>query len=191
MKKILWCVAVLSALAFSSTAMAVEGKPPVVGVVDVQAVLQKSAVAKSIRAQIDEKLKSYQADVSAREAELKKAEQELMKQRSILKPEDANKQRADLQKKFMAVQKEVNSKKTSLDAGFSKAMTTVMENLRKVVSGIAGERGINLVLTRQQVVYADDAMDLTDEVLKRLNSQLSSIKVDFSAPKPAASSTGG
>ena len=52
------------------------------------------------------------------------------------------------------------------------------------------ERGFNVVLDRKQIVATDPSLEVTDEVMARVNKRLPSIKVDATAssgqPAPAA-----
>lgn len=149
-------------------------------VVDVQYVVQKSDVAKNIKAQMDEKIQAYQKDISAKEEKLRATEKELVKQRAILKPEELNEKAKAFRKEANSVQREVEQRKRTLDAAFSKAMSTVLQEIRVVVSNIAKDNSYAVVVSKQQTVFAEQSLDITEEVLKALNSKLSKIKVDFS-----------
>jgi Skp family chaperone for outer membrane proteins len=59
-----------------------------------------------------------------------------------------------------------------LDQSFTDAMNVVRDRLLSIVQAVAHEKGANLVLVKQQVLWTDKSLDVTDEVLARLNKAL-------------------
>ena len=55
------------------------------------------------------------------------------------------------------------------------------EDLQKTVlditKQIAAEKKYNLIVSGAQVLYADDALDITDEVIKRLDAKMPTVSV--------------
>ncbi len=130
---------------------------------------------------MDDKIQAYQKDISAKEEKLRAAEKELVKQRAILKPEELNEKAKAFRKQAASVQKEVENRKRTLDAAFNKAMNSVIQEIKGVVSKIAKDNSYTLVVSKQQVVFAEQELDITEQVLKALNSKVSKVRVDFSA----------
>ena len=183
--KILSVSAAVTLLVLSSFGYAKAEDAMKIAVVDVQEVIQKSDVAKNIKTQMDEKIQAYQKDISSQEEKLRTAEKELVKQRAILKPEEMNEKTKAFRQQAASVQRDVNQRKRTLDAAFNKAMGSVLQEIRGIVSDMAKDKSYTVVVSKQQVVFAEQGLDITDEVLKALNSKLSRLKVDFSAPKAA------
>ena len=65
-----------------------EVKPSIVAIVDVQRILQSSSSSKSVQSQLEIQRSKFQTEIAVEEAELRKAEQELVKLRETSKPED-------------------------------------------------------------------------------------------------------
>ena len=57
--------------------------------------------------------------------------------------------------------------------------------MHEIVESIAKEKGVTLVIPTSQLLYADPALDISQEALKKLDQKLPDIKLDFSAPKKA------
>jgi Skp family chaperone for outer membrane proteins len=54
----------------------------------------------------------------------------------------------------------------------------------EILKGLATERGFNMVLDRAQVqIFIGDNIDITPEVLKRLDQRLPTVKVNLPAGK--------
>ena len=61
------------------------------------------------------------------------------------------------------------------------------QTLGPILQQLVKERGANLVLDKQAVVFANNnAFDITGEAINRLNQKLPSYKVNLNAPPPAA-----
>ena len=70
------------------------------------------------------------------------------------------------------------------------ATTLSMGKVRSVLLGIVTEishrRGAQAVLVKQQVLWAENSLDITDQVLERLNTQMPELPVNIEAPKEPA-----
>ena len=69
--------------------------------------------------------------------------------------------------------------KRQLDQAFSRANAKVRQQMIEVVAELAGEAGVGLVLFKNQIFLGDRKIDLTEEVLTRLNKRLPSVEVTF------------
>ena len=71
----------------ATTAFAQAMPNPSIAVLDIQRILRESLAAKSVRPQADKIRGKYQKEVRNQESQLRKAEQDLARQRAILSPE--------------------------------------------------------------------------------------------------------
>ena len=105
-----------------------------------------------------------------------------------MSPEAYRQRRLDFQAKVTALQSDVRSFRKRLDAAGRAAMGQVNQVFRLVAVKIAAERKIQLILPRTSTIYVDPIFDITDEVLRRLNKRLPTVKVVLpseQATKPA------
>ncbi|HLI14047.1 MAG TPA: OmpH family outer membrane protein [Alphaproteobacteria bacterium] len=160
-----------------ASAQAKRSPTPAIAIVDVQAIMQNSEAAKSIRTQIEKVRNSYQQTIHGKEEELRKLDQDLEQQRSVLSSDAFQQRQRDFQQKVSEAQKDVQERSRKLEAAFGSAMEQVQHAVLQIVQQIAKEQNITLVLQRAGVVYAPEDMDITQEVLKRLNSRLPSVNV--------------
>lgn len=157
-----------------------------VSVVDIQRIMRDSAAAKSIQGQIEKMRASYQQEITKQENELRNAEQELNRQRTLVSPEAFNERRRQFEQKVGNLQRDVQNRKRALDNSFSSAMRTVENSLREIIEQLVTERRLNLVLIKSQTIFSAPELEMTDEVMKRLNAKLPSVKVPPPAPAAAA-----
>ena len=60
----------------------------------------------------------------------------------------------------------------------SKARQELLKNLNPILKEYMIEKKIRVILDKKNILYADDSLEITDEIMKRLNSKLKSIKID-------------
>ena len=165
-------------IVFGGFAVAQSQRPaPVIGIVNIQAVMRDASSAKSIREQGEKLRASYTSEVSQRQQELRKIDEELTQQRAVLSPEAFQERQREFQEKVANVQREFQERKRQLDAAFGAAMKEVQKAFVKAVSQVAKDEGINLVLPKGQTVIADKSFDVTALVLERLDKALPSVEV--------------
>lgn len=184
MKKSILCSLAVSACLLAPAAFAADA--PAIAVVNVQKVMGESTAVKTLREQLENKYKSYQSEINKKKEPLQKEGQELVKKQGVLS-KDAYKDKAKaLDKKMTEVQQEAESKKAILNNASAKSSQEVQKAVAAIVNDIAKEKGLMLVVSTEtptsQVLYADAKIDISDEVVKRLNDKLPKIDVKFEAP---------
>lgn len=148
-------------------------------VADVVTILRDAQAVQGIRTQIERQRNTYQAELQKQENELRNADQELAKQRSILSPEAFAQKRRELEKRVSDAQQSVQDRRRSLDTGFNTAMQKVNDAMVQVIGEIVSEKNYQIVLTKTQVVIVQTALDITPEVLRRLNRKLPTVAVSI------------
>lgn len=153
--------------------------PTVVAVVDVQHLLQNSTAAEGIHQSIEARRQLYAQEMARQERELRQLEQELTRERDTLSLEAFADKRRSFERKVAEAQRRFQARKRLLDQAFSDSMRKVRDEILDTVADVAAEVGAKLVLLKQQVVVVDKSIDITDQVLVRLNSRLPRVIVDI------------
>lgn len=154
---------------------------PVVAIIDVQRILQESLAAKSVQKQLEGQRAKFQTEIEGEENGLRQAEQDLSKSRDQLAADVYADREQQLRQRFLAVERHVQARRKVLDQAFTDSMNAVRASLLSIVDTVAHERGANLVLVKQQALWVDKPLDMTDEVLKRLNAKLPELTVKMPA----------
>ena len=157
-------------------------------VVDVQALLQNSKAAKMVRSQIEQKRGEYTKDISHQEESLRAERDALQRQQASLSPEALNQKGRDFQQKVNDLERNVQGKRQALEKSNGDALQKIQEEMLKIIADIAKQRKSNLVFQRTDLVLFDQAFDVTDEVLQKLDEQLPTLSVNFVAPVPPSAS---
>ncbi len=150
---------------------------PTIAIVDVEKILAEAKAAKSLQKQIQAKKESFQKEFSGKEAELKKTETALMEEREKLSAEEFGKKRKAYEEQIIEARKLFQKRRTSLEEGLNAAMSELRKNIAQATTDVAGEKNYDIVLTRDSVLIADKALDITADVLKKLDAKLSDIQL--------------
>lgn len=160
---------------------------PVIIIVDVQQILRDSLVAKNVQAQMTQRTDAYTKEVSDQENELRRTQDELERQRTVLSPDAFNAKMRDFQQRYDALDHGVQATRQGLQQAYNDAMTKVENTALQIISDIAVERKANLVVTKAAVLFTAEGLDITQEVIRRLDEKLPS--VTLVVPPEAGDST--
>jgi outer membrane protein len=164
MKKIV----VLVLVALGLIASPVMAQAQKIGYVDLQKALNMSAAGKAAKEKIKAKVQSYDAEVQQRQEELKKLKDDLEKQAMLLSEEARSAKERDYQQKVKDYQRFTKDIQESLQQTDADLTRKILENLLKVVQDLGKSGGFTIILekTESSLVYADESIDITDEVIK-------------------------
>ncbi len=155
-------------------------------VVDVQSLLQNSKAAKMVRQQIEQKRAEYAKEISHQEEGLRHERDTLQRQQASLSAEALNQKGREFQAKVNELDRNVQAKRQALEKSNADALEKIQETMLKIITEIAKDRKANMVFQRTELVLFDQAFDVTDQVLAKLDEQLPSLTVNFVAPVAAA-----
>lgn len=174
MKKIV--LAVFTALALASSPALADSN---LGVVNVAKIMQDSKAATSVRSQLQAKQKSFQTELDSTEKDLLAEDQSLVKQKDKVEKDAFDKKVKAFREKAATAQRQVQEKKGQLDKAFAASLEEIQKNVLDIVKQVSAEKKLTLVVSSAQVLYGDPSLDITDEVLKRLDSKLPNVAVKF------------
>ena len=186
MKRVLMTMAV-AALA---TPMFAQGAPSRVAVIDVQKVLQSSTAGK----QAYEKLKKMQEDRIAKaqkmDEEAKALENDINTKKLSLSEDKLTDMQKQLSDKRIAMQRYAQDADREVGEARDRALLELENKIKPVIDGIGKEMGLAAIFNKFEsgLVYASDAIDITDTVIKRFNDSAGTTPA-ASANPPANSST--
>ena len=154
-----------------------DDQAPVIAVINMQRILRESTAVRSLQQQLDEQRSAYQGEIRQKEEGLRASEQELARQRSVLSAEAFATKRRELQQQVTTLQREIQERKRRLDKGFSDGMSEVQQALVTIVTEIATDNNVDIVLAKASVVLVRPEMEITEEALSRLNDELPSLRL--------------
>ena len=148
-----------------------------IGIVDLQKIFREAAAAKSVLPQMDKVRREFQKEVRQQERALRAKARKLADDRVLLSPEEfANKRRA-LDEEGRTAQRAVQEKKRRLDRAFNDTKDVILRQIALIADTVAGERKIDLVFEKGVVFLSAKALDLTSEIITRLDKKLPHVKL--------------
>ena len=182
----------LLALAFAGLSISVipafaDPPPPKIVVIDRGAIMQFSKAGQDIARQIQAAANQAKADLSAQGRAIQAEGRTLQQQVAILAPDVKAKRVEAFQAKEQSLQGAAQRKDEQLKLAFAQARQAMEQTLGPILQQLVKERGANMVLDKQAVVFATvTGFDITADAIKRLDQKLPSYKVNFNvAPPPA------
>ncbi len=146
-------------------------------VIDTEVIRRNSMAFKDIGAQIAKYRKAIQADIQKDEEALRSANEELARKRAILAPETFAEERRQFEERLLQVQRTVQKRKKGLERVGFEALKKVEAVLNKIITEVAKEQSLGLILRKNQTVLVAKELDITPYVLKRLDTALPALKV--------------
>ena len=156
---------------------------PIIAVLDVQQVLRRAAAAKGIREVMEARRKKFEKEISEERLQLQGEENQLRKQSTILSPEAMSNKRRVLENKVSDLRRKAEQKRGILNRAFNGATRKLRQEIAKVLADLMKEQNITITLARKAVLVFDQRLNVTEEVLKRLDKNLPNVKIDIRNPK--------
>ncbi|MDA1104351.1 MAG: OmpH family outer membrane protein [Gemmatimonadetes bacterium] len=161
-----------TALAFLLTAGAVEAQALKIAYINSQEILLSAPGADAAQQQFDQEMQSYQVEVAQLESELENLEASLQQQQLTLSPEAKANREQQLQQKFQQYQQRTAQLQELANSRRAALIQPVMDNITAVIESMREEGAYSLILDAAagSIISADPALDLTQQVISRLQS---------------------
>ena len=180
----------IAALAISFTsagaALAANTPGPHILVIDRHAIMTGSQLGENIRQQIVAYEQQAQHDLGPEGEALQNETQAFQQQSASLAADVRTKKNDALQAKQAAYRQKVQARQSLIQGGELVARSNYLADVGAVVHAILVERGADVVLEKSSVVDSIDGLDITHDVIQRLDKKISSFKVPLVNPPPSA-----
>jgi Skp family chaperone for outer membrane proteins len=177
------CVAALAvALLCPRTALPASCQGLGILVVDRHAIMDGSKLGTNIRAQIIADENKIQTDLGPKEAALQK-EMDVFQSQSASLPADMRaRKNLELQQKQAAYRQKIQERENLIHGGEIVAGHAYLAAVGAVVHAIMLERGAKVVLDKSALADSVNGLDITSEVVRRLDRQMTNFKVPLVKP---------
>ncbi len=154
--------------------------------IDRQAILRLSKVGQDVSRQIEQYSNQAKAEIAGQQKSLQAEAQKLQQQVAILAADVKAQRVKAFEDKQAGMQAAAEKKEQMIQGGFLKAQQTIAQTLEPILMNIMKQRGANMILDKNALVYASpDAVktfDITAAAIEQLNQKLPSLKVSLVAP---------
>ena len=142
-----------------------------IGVFNLQKAINDSKKGQAAKSRLVSKFDRLNKQLQAEEAEIKKLQQDMDRQASMLSYEARTEKEKTLRRKMRDFQDHYNDATKEMQKEEMEATKPIVEELLKIAADIGKERGYTLIMESQKagIVYAPDALDITEDVVKQLD----------------------
>ena len=147
-------------------------------VVDMKKILAQSKAYQSLVDQFEDVRRKHRNTFTKQEDVIRDEESELLKQKNVLSKEAYAEKVNSLGKKINELKQKQNNDAKKIESLFEKSTNKIQGALVDVLSIIANNKKLNLVLAKSQVILVGKDIDLTDDAIKELNKVLPKISLD-------------
>tara|TARA_B100000963_G_C22606183_1_gene662600 strand:+ start:583 stop:1098 length:516 start_codon:yes stop_codon:yes gene_type:complete len=145
---------------------------------DFKYILNNSQAGKKAQSTLKNRLDTGFKNLKEKEKKIQDEEKKIIQQKKVLAPEEYKKKVNELRSKVSSLQKERNSLLETIAKQRSNARTELLKNLNPIIKEYMQEKKIRMVIDKKSLLLADENLEITQEILKRLDKKLKSIKLN-------------
>ena len=146
-----------------------------IGVLDLNLVLTDAKAAVKAAEEIDKIAKEIESEIRVSDENMVSEQNKLIEAQSIMAPEAFEKKRLEYEKSIQNYNIRRQEKLISIE----KSRNDILDNLKPILEEVSEEKGITILLEKGTVLLNAETMDITDEVIKKLNKSLPKISVSL------------
>ena len=148
-----------------------------IGVIDLNKILSDADAAITAAEQIEEIANEIENEIKISDEEIIKEQDSLIEAQSIMAPEAFESKRNEYEIKVQKYNNERQSKLIKIDELIALSRNEILLAMKPILEEVSNEKGITIILEKASIMLNAEKMDITNEVLKKLNKSLPTIKV--------------
>ncbi len=155
-----------------------------IGLADLNGILRAADANVKVRELLDTQRQKFQDEFSLVEAELQQTERDLMSKRELLSAEEYDRQIKAFQARVTQLQQDIQRKRQAIDNAYQKAQSDIRAEALSIVTEIARDMNLDLVLNRDASLIFLPHLNISDEVLTRLNERTKNARIEIQVQEP-------
>ena len=161
-----------------------------IGLIDLEGVLRAASGTAKVRELLDEQRLRFQREFSAKETSLQETERRLLSERDLLSDEAFAERLSAFEAEVAAIQKEIQYRREAIDAAFQEAQQSLRRLAIEIVTDVAREKRLDLVLNKESALIFRPDLNISEEVLTRLNDRTRDARFEIKVDDTPANSSG-
>lgn len=167
------------ALAAVFTLLSLNANAANIAVLDVEKIVKESVAMVDIQKKVTKKQEEYQKEVNAKQKELEAEQKKLEGKKTVLAADAFEKEMKKFEGKVDQLKELVDKKQNSLKKASVDAMGKVNDDIKTIIAELSKEKSLDLIVPAGQTLFYKDEMDVSAEILKRLNKKVTKVSVNF------------
>jgi outer membrane protein len=140
-----------------------------IGIINGQKLIEGTKKGRAIADRLEKMGKAKQDRLNTMQAEIKKLEKDLMS--PALNDETKDKKALELQNKRTAIKRFVEDSQREMQIKSDQEMNALKAAIQPIIQQVGREKGLAVILEITAVAYYDPAIDITDNIIKAMDSK--------------------
>ena len=146
--------------------------------VDINKIINESKVGKSLNDQLKKINDKNIEEFKRTEASLKAEENDILKQKNILKEEEFSTKVNKLRDKYEAYNQKKKNKNNDLRKLRDNAASKILININDILREYSIKNSISMIIDKKNIVIGKTQLDITNDILDLLNKKISNINLN-------------
>ena len=142
-----------------------------IGFIDIQRAISESTAGKRAKDKFQSQVKKAEADLLKEKQELERLKSDLDKKGPLMKEDERRNLEADLQRRYVNYQRTMGDQQQELRQREGALTADILKDLEKIVNEVGKSEKFTLILERNQILYSDQGIDVTNKVIELFNSR--------------------
>ena len=142
-----------------------------IGFIDIQRAISDSNAGKRAKERFQAQVKKAEAELLKEKNELERLKADLDKKGPLMKEEERRNLEGDLQRRYVNYQRTMTDQQQELRQKEGALTGDILKELEKIVNEIGKTDKFTLILERNQILYSDQGIDVTNKVIEVFNSR--------------------
>jgi outer membrane protein len=142
-----------------------------IGFIDIQRAISDSNAGKRAKERFQAQVKKAEAELLKEKTELERLKADLDKKGPLMKEDERRNLEGDLQRRYVNYQRTMTDQQQELRQKEGALTGDILKELEKIVNDIGKSDKFTLILERNQILYSDQGIDVTNKVIEVFNSR--------------------
>ena len=171
--------ALAACVASGSTGALAQESGSRVAIVEMNRILSEASALRSIQAQGEAQRRTYAEDAEAETRRLQQVQEEIKRQETLLSSEALAKRMEGFRNEVRAADRMTQERSRILRRAVRRGEDAFRVTLLKLIEEVANERGLDVVIPVNMSLYAAPDVNITDEIISRINDEAPQITLSF------------
>ncbi len=150
-----------------------------IAIIDTDKIIQESIAVLDIQKKVEKKKIAYETEINKKQTVLMAEQKKLQDKQAITSQDSLQKEAKAFEEKVDNLKTFVDKKQESLKNASLAAMSKVNDAMKDIVADISKEKQLDVIIPSSQVIYFQEHLNITSEVLAILNKKITKVEIKF------------
>jgi len=146
--------------------------------IDINYIVNNSDAGKALNKIIESKTKTIENDIKILAKKLEDKKNKIVSQKNILKKEEFDKLVLNYEKELKSFNDFRNKKNEEFNRFRIESSKKILDLLNPIITSFLKNKSIKILLQKEKILFADDELDITKEILELFNKKHKKIKFE-------------